>query len=449
MAMQATVPSSDITDKLNQSGMKLKVNEGLSVVVDDLVEKETSPVPEEDESHSKLNCSPKCGRSKCVHDSCNCSDAERSSVESLTRNSGIEETDEMEIDDNVAYSRSMVMAGKFSIASILGIQGRKGEDGITKEDEQLISHEHAGSQIIRDENLLDSSQFKIESKPLHPCFYKGQLTRKGNDAIHNPNYGEAINREQSSKPLDFSKSLQIHALLNAETNSDYGKLLDSHQPVFKNPIQTMVSPGSKQAPNVQYPKLNGHRPANQSNWSSALYNYYGDAAGTFGPMGRQEAANLRMWQELLMCGRTSGLQNLGHPYPVQTRNLYLQQRCRNPIQAFYLYQQQQQQQQQHQQRQQHQQQGIHQQRKLMNSTALLQQLWAGESRVPSAIKNGSNVPNALMESNSENVRRNGTPSPTDEDGRRATHDTDTMMNNGSGKQNNGSSIQEGNYDDFY
>ena len=106
-------------------------------------------------------------------------------------------------------------------------------------------------------------------------------------------------------------------------------------------------------------------PHGKVNWA-ALYGYYGENAVASSHL-RPDDASMRLWQDILLNRRSSATSGMNFSYSFHPRNLYLQQRCRNSLQALYF----QQQQQQHQR--------SLQQRKIVNSAALLHQLWANET----------------------------------------------------------------------
>nr|XP_039263563.1 uncharacterized protein LOC120339492 [Styela clava] len=261
-------------------------------------------------------------------------------------------------DDVNGFPNHVMMKGKFSIASILGMQKQElqklNKDQYKKYISSPTTEEEQNVKNILDKTVPNNeNEDEIARKIAKVKCFAGML-------------GQQMSEYNLTK-INYLNSLSPSL---KDGSHEYKKHENTLIPP-KSLVEMRDAENDKYAKALYLSKLNGglEVPGQEhvNNWASALYGYYGEAALAAGSV-RSDEANLRMWQELLLNHRPGVASGLTHPYPYRARNLYLQSRCRNPLQAFYLQQQQQQQQR------------NFQQRKLANSTALLQQIWAKDAR---------------------------------------------------------------------
>lgn len=242
----------------------------------------------------------------------NNSTAENNAISRDVHDSLIERTLECSASD----ASSLIMRGKFSIASILGMDNS---------EERVYSH-------------ADSSETTSSRK---------RSVQDGDQT------SDSVIQQEDITTQILKARYVAEMLTSRDVSADH-----LHQ--RSSTVQMDVSV-DKEQDNI-HPSKNSFAHPNDL---IALYNYCGDTAVHNSPI-RQAETNIRLWQDLFL-NRRSSVSNAGlnFPYSLQARNLYFQQRCRTPLQALYL-------QQQH-----HQRNFNH--GKFPSSAALLHQLWSNET----------------------------------------------------------------------
>lgn len=213
-----------------------------------------------------------------------------------------------------------IVKGNFSIASILGMQNSKETAGNSQRTDAngTITSTHGRKNSDNCEVNTSRSMSKQEehftAQVMKARYLAEMLTARG-DHIHN---ASSLQQTQNGRDLSMERELNR-----------------AHSP--------------------KHGFTHGHN-------LTTLYSYYGENGGSHI---RADDVNVRLWQDLFL-SRRSGVPGsaLSFPYSLQARNLYLQQKCRAPLQALYIQQQQQR--------------NLH-QRKLVSSAALLQQLCANDA----------------------------------------------------------------------